>query len=212
MYKVYVNDRLVKFLPAKDSINGAEMVFRLRGDESVDDLMQLIGSFEQNALLPELYLQSADIDRTWKTFTSGYQIMEAAGGIVVNHEHSLLMIFRNGKWDLPKGKIEEGEEPDTAAIREVFEECGVGMLNLSKQVSTTFHTYPYKDIKVLKKTYWFLMDSKDTNRPVPQLEEGITDVRWMTKGMVKEAMMNTYASIADLLKEQVLDAPNRFLG
>ena len=122
------------------------------------------------------------------------------------------MIFRNGKWDLPKGKIEQGEDPDTAAIREVFEECGVGMLNLIKQVSTTFHTYPYKDIKVLKKTYWFLMVSNDTNRPVPQIEEGITDARWMTKGMVKEALMNTYASIADLLNEQLLDAPDHYLG
>ena len=120
MYKVYINDRLLKFLPSKDSISGAEMVFRLRGDESVDDLKQLISTFETNALLPELYLQSSDIDRTWKTFTSGYQIMEAAGGIVVNEELSLLMIFRNGKWDLPKGKIEQGEDPDTAAIRGVW--------------------------------------------------------------------------------------------
>ena len=212
MYKVYVNDRLVKFLPAKDSISGAEMVFRLKGDETVDALMQLINAFELNTLLPELFLQSADIDRTWRTFTSGYQVMEAAGGIVVNEELSLLMIFRNGKWDLPKGKIEEGEDSDTAAIREVNEECGVGKLNLLKQVSTTFHTYPYKDIKVLKKTSWFLMNTEDRSRPMPQIEEGITDVRWMTKGMVKEAMMSTYSSIADLLKEQVLDAPNRFLG
>lgn len=212
MYKVYVNDRLVKFLPAKDSISGAEMVFRLKGDETVDALMQLINAFESNTLLPELFLQSADIDRTWRTFTSGYQVMEAAGGIVVNEELSLLMIFRNGKWDLPKGKIEEGEDSDTAAIREVNEECGVGKLNLLKQVSTTFHTYPYKDIKVLKKTSWFLMSTEDRSRPKPQIEEGITDVRWMTKGMVKEAMMSTYSSIADLLKEQVLDAPNRFLG
>jgi 8-oxo-dGTP pyrophosphatase MutT (NUDIX family) len=122
------------------------------------------------------------------------------------------MIFRNGKWDLPKGKIEKGEESDTAAIREVFEECGVSGLSLKKQLNTTFHTYPYKDEKILKKTFWFLMNTSDSNKLIPQLEEGITEARWLTRGQVKEAMRNTYLSIADLLNEQIFDDANDLLG
>jgi 8-oxo-dGTP pyrophosphatase MutT (NUDIX family) len=122
------------------------------------------------------------------------------------------MIFRNGKWDLPKGKIEKGEEPDTAAIREVFEECGVSGLSLKKQLNTTFHTYLYKDEKILKKTFWFLMNTSDSNKLIPQLEEGITEARWLTRGQVKEAMCNTYLSIVDLLNEQIFDDNNDLLG
>ena len=122
------------------------------------------------------------------------------------------MIYRNGKWDLPKGKIEHAEEPDTAAIREVFEECGVGYLKLQKQVQTTFHTYPFKDHKVLKKTYWFLMSTVDESDPIPQLEEGITEAKWVNRSELKSAMRNSYASIVNLLKEQVLEHEPGLLG
>ncbi len=212
MYKVYINDRILQFLPMKSSIRGADMIFKLSGNESKQELKVLIDSFELNDLISTLFLQSPEIDKTWKTFCDLYLILEAAGGIVVNDKDCLLMIFRNGKWDLPKGKIEKGEEPDTAAIREVFEECGVSGLSLKKQLNTTFHTYTYKDEKILKKTFWFLMNTSDSNKLIPQLEEGITEARWLTRGQVKEAMRNTYLSIADLLNEQIFDDTNDLLG
>jgi 8-oxo-dGTP pyrophosphatase MutT (NUDIX family) len=196
----------------KSSISGADMIFKLSGDESKQELKVLIDSFELNDLISTLFLQTPKIDKTWKTFCDLYLILEAAGGIVINDKDSLLMIFRNGKWDLPKGKIEKGEESDTAAIREVFEECGVSGLSLKKQLNTTFHTYPYKDEKILKKTFWFLMNTSDSNKLIPQLEEGITEARWLTRGQVKEAMRNTYLSIADLLNEQIFDDANDLLG
>jgi 8-oxo-dGTP pyrophosphatase MutT (NUDIX family) len=196
----------------KSSIRGADMIFKLSGNESKQELKVLIDSFELNDLISTLFLQSPEIDKTWKTFCDLYLILEAAGGIVVNDKDCLLMIFRNGKWDLPKGKIEKGEEPDTAAIREVFEECGVSGLSLKKQLNTTFHTYTYKDEKILKKTFWFLMNTSDSNKLIPQLEEGITEARWLTRGQVKEAMRNTYLSIADLLNEQIFDDTNDLLG
>ena len=122
------------------------------------------------------------------------------------------MIFRNGKWDLPKGKIEAGEEADVAAVREVYEECGIGELKLSKQIKTSFHTYPYKETVILKKTYWFLMSSTDISIPVPQLEEGIVEARWMDKAEVKKALKNAYSSIVELLNEQILETEYRPLG
>jgi 8-oxo-dGTP pyrophosphatase MutT (NUDIX family) len=212
MYNVYINERLLRFVSVHDLLGSADMVLKLTGDESKSNLRVLIEAFEQNLLTETMVLQSANIDKTWKTFKSLYTVMHAAGGVVINENHQLLMIFRNGKWDLPKGKIEAGEEADAAAIREVYEECGIGMLKLSKQIVTTFHTYPYKESKVLKKTYWFLMSTKDTATPVPQYEENILDVQWMNKTEIKKALLNSYASIARLLQEQVLEPEHGLLG
>lgn len=212
MYKVYINERALIFNPFKDSVNGADLVFKLTGDEEPEKLRIIVEAFERNNLIPTMLFQSADIDKTWKTFTNFYKIIEAAGGVVVNEENCLLMIFRNGKWDLPKGKIEKGEEPDVAAIREVEEECGIGEMKLQKQLATTFHTYPFKSDDVLKKTYWFLMRSSDHTIPIPQLEEGITAVKWMTKSEVLRVMPQAYASITALIKEHVLDDSPSLLG
>ena len=212
MYTVYINDRPLSFMPFEDSLNGAELVFKLTGNEEPEKLQFMIRAFEQNVLVSNMFFQSANIDKTWRTFNGLYHIIEAAGGIVVNEENCLLMIFRNGKWDLPKGKIEKGEEHDAAAIREVTEECGVGQMQLQKQLTTTYHTYTLNGQEILKKTFWFLMKSSDYSKLVPQVEEGITDVRWMTKADVREVIPQTYASITMLIKEQVLDDSPSLLG
>jgi 8-oxo-dGTP pyrophosphatase MutT (NUDIX family) len=213
MYQVYINERLLKFVSAFDPIGDAEMVIKLKGNEPKDHLKVLVNSFEENQQTECLVIQSENIDETWKKFTSLYTILKAAGGVVINQQtNKLLMIFRNGKWDLPKGKIEAGEEPDVAAVREVYEETGIGELKLSKQIKTSFHTYPYKDTIILKKTYWFLMSSTDISVPIPQLEEGIVEARWMDKAEIKKALKNAYSSIVELLNEQILETEYRPLG
>lgn len=213
MYQVYINERLLKFVGTYDPIGNAEMVIKLKGTEPKDYLKVLVNAFEENPQTESLVIQSENIDETWKKFTSLYTILKAAGGVVINSQtNKLLMIFRNGKWDLPKGKIEAGEEADVAAVREVYEECGIGELKLSKQIKTSFHTYPYKETVILKKTYWFLMSSTDISTPTPQLEEGIVEARWMDKAEVKKALKNAYSSIVELLNEQILETEYRPLG
>lgn len=212
MYQVFINDRLLQFTPLREIVKSAEIILKLTGFESPTQLEQIIQSFEVNKATDHIVLQSADIDRTWVTFCSLYQVLEAAGGVVYNLHDEILLIFRNGKWDLPKGKIETGEDPDQAAIREVNEECGIGYLQLEKQIATTYHTYPYQGKKVLKKTFWFIMKTKDTSKPIPQLEEGIIDAKWMNKQGVEEALENTYSSIGLLLKEQLNGKPSSYLG
>jgi 8-oxo-dGTP pyrophosphatase MutT (NUDIX family) len=213
MYQVYINERLLKFVGIYDPIGNAEMVIKLKGNEPKDYLKVLVKAFEENPQTESLVIQSENIDETWKKFTSLYTILKAAGGVVINSQtNKLLMIFRNGKWDLPKGKIEAGEEADVAAVREVYEECGIGELKLSKQIKTSFHTYPYKETVILKKTYWFLMSSTDISKPVPQLEEGIVEARWMDKAEVNKALKNAYASIVELLNEQILETEYKPLG
>jgi 8-oxo-dGTP pyrophosphatase MutT (NUDIX family) len=116
----------------------------------------------------------------------------------------LLMIFRNGKWDLPKGKIEANEEKDTAAIREVYEECGVAKLEIVEGPFTTYHVYPYYDQQVLKFTYWYKMNCDDDVVPKPQLEEGITEAKWLSYEEVENSIGKAYVSIAHLIKQYYL--------
>lgn len=107
--------------------------------------------------------------------------MEASGGVVVRvteDEEEVLLIFRNGIWDLPKGKREEGESSAEAAIREVSEETGMSELTLADFLGITFHTYFQNSLEIEKKTCWYLMESAVENTLKPQEEEGITQVKW----------------------------------
>ena len=116
-----------------------------------------------------------------------------------NVNHEFLAIKRNGVWDLPKGKLEKGEDFRGAAMREVEEETGLSGLKLVEPLLSTYHTYRLKGEKVLKKTRWFEMEYKGTDKPVLQAKEGITDYRWVTPGSTDFIRQNTYASILDVL-------------
>ena len=204
MYNVYINERLIRFMDLKGSIKGGDLILRLNGNESPAIIKQLLEAFDINKMVGELYFQCANLSASWATFCSLFQILEAAGGLVRNDKGDLLMIFRNGKWDLPKGKIEVGEEKDTAAIREVYEECGVGMLALTDGPFITYHVYPYYDYRVLKITYWYNMNCSDNATPKPQEEEGITEARWMNSDEVENVLPKAYISIAQLIREYYL--------
>ncbi|MGZ5243718.1 MAG: NUDIX hydrolase [Bacteroidia bacterium] len=126
-------------------------------------------------------------------------VIQAAGGIVWNNERDLLMIFRRGKWDLPKGKIEEGESIETAALREVEEESGIGKLRLIEKFDTTYHIYPEREKWILKETHWYEMISKDIGKTVPQISEGITEVSWIPRLDIGNKINDTYASMRELI-------------
>lgn len=126
-------------------------------------------------------------------------LIEAAGGIVKNAEGDYLFIYRNDKWDLPKGKIEKGEKVKDAAVREVEEECGIEVSELGKKLCKTYHAYISREEVVLKKTHWFKMRSVDKSKLKPQKEEGITDARWFKKKKIDTIVQNTFPSIMDVL-------------
>ena len=105
-----------------------------------------------------------------------------------------------GKWDLPKGKVEKGEEIKVAAIREVEEECGISEINLLDELPATYHTYYHKGKDILKKTHWFKMQYNGNSITVPQLEEGITAVEWIAPNNIQKVVDNTYASVVDVLE------------
>lgn len=127
------------------------------------------------------------------------QMIKAAGGLVKNERKEYLFIFRNGKWDLPKGKIEEGEKTRSAAVREVEEECGIRVSSSGKKIANTYHIYELNQQRILKKTSWYKMKAEYQSELVPQFEEGITEVRWLGKGDLMMIRQNTYPLIRDMI-------------
>ena len=126
-------------------------------------------------------------------------MIEAAGGLVFNKDGDILMIFRNGKWDLPKGKLEIGESVEECAIREVEEECGIYGLDIIEKILETYHTYNMDGEEVLKKTYWYKMKTDYSAKLIPQLEEGITKVSWIDRNQIAKKMRSSYGNISDVL-------------
>jgi len=155
--------------------------------------------FYNSALTKQLFVYHSDFEALKKDFLVLFELIEGAGGLVKNSKGELLMIYRNGKWDLPKGKIEKGEKKDVAAIREVEEECGIDQLSIIKELPETLHIYKLKSKFILKKTYWYLMKSDYIGKLTPQAEEGITKVKWIGKKEVEKVAKNSYNSLQHLL-------------
>jgi len=110
------------------------------------------------------------------------------------------MIFRNNKWDLPKGKLEQNENIKECAIREVQEECGASGLRIINALQDTYHIYEINGIKILKRTYWFSMHTDSKCSLEPQIEEGITEVVWVDKEQIAEKLNNSFRNIKELLE------------
>jgi 8-oxo-dGTP pyrophosphatase MutT (NUDIX family) len=144
-------------------------------------------------------LWHSNLDKLKKAFFKHFALIEAAGGIVQNTKKELLFIYRLNKWDLPKGKMEKGEKPDTCAIREVEEETGVTHLNIEKKVGETYHTYDAFGKHHLKATYWYLMTCPAKQQLIPQTEEDITEIKWVKSNATATVMSNTYPAIKDIL-------------
>lgn len=141
----------------------------------------------------------SDIEALKKLFFKQFKVIEAAGGIVQNEEKEILFIFRKGKWDLPKGKVEPKEDVETAAAREIEEETGVKNLQLKKKIHTTYHTYKEYGKDILKISHWFYFICPTPQNLTPQTEEDITEVQWIATKDIKTPMANTYSSIKELM-------------
>ncbi|WP_300728262.1 NUDIX hydrolase [uncultured Rikenella sp.] len=141
-------------------------------------------------------------ERFFAQFAAQFLPIEAAGGLVVSPRGEVLMIFRNGRWDLPKGKLEGGEELAECAVREVEEECGIRGLAVGKLLTRTYHLYEShyeaNDRWVLKRTTWFAMENDGNEELRPQTEEGITDIRWIAADSLASYIENTYSTIRDV--------------
>jgi len=143
----------------------------------------------------------SDLAKLKEAFFKLFKVIEAAGGIVQNEKKELLFIYRRGKWDLPKGKLEKGEKEQDCALREVTEETGVTDLHLKKKVGETYHVYDEFGKHFLKISHWYYMSCSSKQKLIPQTEEDITELKWVKTMDIKEPMKNTYASIKDILSK-----------
>ena len=156
----------------------------------------------------KVFLYHKNIDKLWRSFKKKFPVVEAAGGLVERTDNKLLFIFRNNKWDLPKGGVEKKELIIEAAQREVREETGVLDLIVKNQLSETFHIFKKGNRYRLKKTYWFKMTTSYMGKTKPQIEEGILKTKWVSKEKIDEILNNAFENIRiivlDVLKSDTL--------
>ncbi len=153
----------------------------------------------------QIQFTTSQLNRDFKNMFQSFEHIMAAGGIVKN-SGKILLINRFGYWDLPKGKLEIGENPNECALREVQEECGLNNdLSIIQELNPTYHVYEYGSQSILKKTYWFNMESTYSGKLTPQEEEDIIDCRWVPIEELGKYMVSAYPLITNLLKDFILD-------
>ena len=196
MYKVFVNEKKLTLSKYPEDI---EKNLRFEGFATLEIAVDLL----ENTSCPEMNVYGENIEEIWEDFTHMFKVIEAAGGLVKNKNNELLFIRRMGKWDLPKGKIEKGESLEQAALREVEEETGLKELILEEFLNNTFHIYTERNgEKILKTTYWFKMTYVGNSQPIPQKEEGISEVCWKSEEMIKnEVIRMTFENIRLILDD-----------
>jgi hypothetical protein len=198
-YKVYFSNRLVTFSQDSNDLNSADRGIEIIRSCGKTDIMLIESAIARGARHVIIYCEQ--IEQSWKAFREQFEFVQAAGGIVENGEGKVLFIFRLEKWDLPKGKVEEGENLEEGALREVEEECGLHQLELKQRLCTTWHTYIQQGVPVLKATEWFVIRYGGKTEGKPQKEEGITDLRWLAEKDWSIVRKNTYPSVLDVLIE-----------
>jgi len=199
MYKIFINDR--PFIISKTDLPDEKykLCERLVWSDSVI-IMDLVRQTEELKSKGVIIITN-EPEEVFEKFCSNFIRIEASGGIVFNEDGKLLWIKRLGKWDLPKGKIDSGETAEEAAKREVEEECGVKKLASVGFFATSYHTYKIQGHRFLKVNYWYIFNCNDSSKPVPQIEESITEAEWSTLTHSSRKIDETYLSIQDLLGE-----------
>lgn len=200
MIKIFLLDRCIYLTDIKQNNNKTEGRICPK-TYSKEELKNAYTVFKDHSSQKALFLQEENLEDLFNKFSTNFTIIDAAGGLVENNKKELLFIYRIGKWDLPKGKVEQGENIKEAAVREVEEECGITQLTITDTINPTYHIYYINEKPILKRTYWFKMKCEDESKLTPQTEEGITDVKWINSNRLNEMRMNTYSSIIEVLDE-----------
>lgn len=160
---------------------------------------QLEKPFTQGVIIEDI-----DIDVLKKEVSSYFKPISAGGGVVHNEAGDILMIYRRGKWDLPKGKLDDGESIEACAVREVQEETGLNKLNLGNKIVDTFHIYSEQKKDIIKTTVWFTMNVSGTPELTPQAEENIAEAKWVPVAQLPEYLKYSYQGIKDVLAQAKL--------
>lgn len=193
MYKIFYLDKPIVITDVKsDNKNVHNIKFK------DFNLKKALKNLSKKNIL-SIRIIGKDKEKLLKKFLKLLPKIIAAGGKVLNQKGEILFIFRNNKWDLPKGKAEYNESIADTAIREVKEETGVTKLVITKPLEITYHIFKKNNTFRLKVTYWFEMKSMADNQLIPQVEEGITKAEWINNSEIDKIKKKCYANIRLLI-------------
>lgn len=164
--------------------------------KKIDSVLQKLEEGKKEAAV----FIAPDVSQLLKKVSLHFTILVAAGGLITNPAGEVLLMFRRGKWDLPKGKQDPGEDLETCALREVAEETGLHSVSLENKITETFHYYPMKNKKVLKHTHWYRMQFTGTELTIPQIEEDIQDLQWVKPQNVEKYLKFSYENIREVFR------------
>jgi 8-oxo-dGTP pyrophosphatase MutT (NUDIX family) len=222
---IYNDERILKLLDSKPPAGlENELHSEFSGKKKLEEDLDAFDKLPRKNILS--IWSDNNFDRLLKIFIRRYMLLEAAGGVVFNEHGEVLFIHRNGRWDLPKGKINgkdrknaggesDAEEPDffsensdisqarIAALREVREETGLVSLTIKGILPNTYHIYSQGNQKILKRTFWFRMGGSSKDSLVPQVSEGIVIARWVPLNALGCIFAHTYDSLKPLIKSVI---------
>ena len=202
MYEININATTIRLIKGvyTESIQKNENTLIARYNGKRRSLLNYIDKSEKSSEPYTIYIHHSSLHDLKEDFFSLFQIIKAAGGLVLNENGEILLIFRRGNWDLPKGKKEKKESKRETAKREVQEETGIQNLKVLYRLIDTFHTYKIGKKRTLKISHWYLMESNDTDL-LPQTEEDIEKVEWVSTQRIEAGeMVPMYPNINKLLK------------
>lgn len=201
MYKVHFENRFIMISPEPERIQKYSLFHKFY---ATSELYKLISEFQADSSIQSINVYGTNIKHIWKIFRIYFTEVGAAGGLVMHTSGKYLFIEKKGKLDLPKGHTEPGEEPETCALREVHEECGISGHSIVKALQPSYHTYTWEGISYLKKTSWFLMDYDGDMITEPQINEGISKVEWLSPDELSKIKSSAWQSLMDLINTSIL--------
>ena len=198
MYKVFFNQKPLiltsKIIKSSDSNPLIHIKF-----SSKNQILKAVKSKKTESV----YIYHKNIKKLWEIFTKKFPIIDAAGGLVERSDGKILFIYRNNRWDLPKGGVEKKELIIEAAQREVKEETGLADLIVINKIGETYHIFKNGKNFRLKRTYWFKMKSDYQGELFPQEEEGIISAEWINKKRIPEILKNAYENIKEIVSKVI---------
>ena len=197
-FKVFFFGNVLVLTDTPDFHRKTTIIYKYSGIENLKDF--LFGYVEKcNG--HHIRILCNNKEQCWADFQTLFEVRRAAGGLVVNGEGNCLFIRRQGKWDIPKGHIEPGEQSRECAVREVTEECGIGGLEIEKPICTTYHTYYIGSQPILKSTDWYLMRCGNNIKTTPQTEEDITEAVWVAPADIDNLLKDSFSSIPEVIEK-----------
>lgn len=205
MYKIYINGTPLLLAATAEAAGKVaderNMMARYMGNSRL--LLSYFDMLEKNPRFESVTIFADDVEKLFSDFAGQFRVIEAAGGVVYNRQDEVLLIHRRGYWDLPKGKIDDGEGREAAAAREVMEETGLSAVEMGEYLGLTYHTYrDKKSRRILKVTYWYRMRA-EREALAPQREEDIEHAEWRGLKDFFGSRPRVYGNIRDLLAREL---------